>query len=311
MLNSINREYCYYEKFYDEILNKVENIKSIENIDKSLKKLQDTLLNDKCNIVSVINEYKKIYNSEYNEYKKKLGYCKNSIPDDLNHLFNDYKLNWKDIKQILKLSGVRDELFNLTYDGSHRICPVCGLPIGRDIKNRDDVTMEHILPKSMYMEYLFYIDNLIPLCRYCNEKKADNYVSGVIYNPFFTNQKIDIEKYIEIYINPKDVNYLSYNISSDADEFIIDHFNLYKLGSKYREYIFYESIINNNFKTIRDKINTLDDLEEISEMVHYQLEFMSMNIEEYGNDFYIIKKMTICKLIENIDSFTEFLLGYD
>lgn len=313
MLNSITRDDSYYLKFYDEILKKIKDIKSEEDIDINLKSLQNKLLSDECNITSVIEEYKKIYNIEENEYKKTLGYCNNALPDELDNLFSTYELKWKYVKQLLKMSGIRDEIYNLSYDGSHIICPACGLPIGKEIGlgNNDYRTLEHILPKSSYGKYLFYIDNLIPLCKRCNEKKKDKFALGKIYNPFFINYSIDIEKHLKIAIDPKDKNYLSYVISDDSDNFIKEHFYLYNLGGRYRESIFLETIVKKNFKALIENIKIEQNPETREKLIKRELNFMLKNIEDFGEDYHIIKSMTINQLIDNIETFTNFLIDYN
>ena len=58
------------------------------------------------------------------------------------------------------------------------ICSECGIKI----KNRLDVTVDHIQPRSKYPELALNIENLRVLCRSCNSQKGDRdseiYVDG-------------------------------------------------------------------------------------------------------------------------------------
>ena len=59
-----------------------------------------------------------------------------------------------------------------------RVCAECG----RKIKRNDDVTVDHIKPRSKYPDLALVIDNLRVLCRSCNSRKGDREFTDILDN---------------------------------------------------------------------------------------------------------------------------------
>ena len=58
-------------------------------------------------------------------------------------------------------------------------CPICGVSFGYS-----QVTLDHILPKSVYPSLAILPINLVPICYYCNTRKNKK-IGERVFHPYF------------------------------------------------------------------------------------------------------------------------------
>lgn len=84
-------------------------------------------------------------------------------------------------RQRKSIKDLWNELHTLNGGGKVLRCPLCGLDYVYDL--------DHYMPKSIYPEYAVHPQNLIPICRRCNNKKLEQWVDlqnkRVIFNAYF------------------------------------------------------------------------------------------------------------------------------
>lgn len=191
----------------------------------------------------------------------------------------NYTLDTNQIKPNDKIIGTYYQAF---WDRHKRIikdvledseeCPVCGLSY--DIKNFGSgyiKTIEHVLPKSKYQQYILSPINLVYFCNFCNKKKSDKINEGRIFHPLFSQInccsqpiiKLSLVKGFQVKIEVKIVE-----PNLDYSHFIND---VFKIDKKYKNFILQilniyittiEAVIEKRLigLSLEEKYNTLSQL---------------------------------------------------
>lgn len=73
-------------------------------------------------------------------------------------------------------------------------CPICGVSFGYS-----QVTLDHILPKSVYPSLAILPINLVPICYYCNMRKNKK-IGERVFHPYF--EGYDLAHLLEVSITP-------------------------------------------------------------------------------------------------------------
>ena len=148
---------------------------------------------------------------------------------------NDY---WKKYKNQIK-----------KYIKETDCCPVCGLLFRKNFNLGESI--EHVLPKSKYQQYIFFPINLVYFCESCNKNKSDE-IKQHIYHPYFS--KIDCKTQPVVAFKNKNKNtYIEITIAQDDE--IYNYFinKLYKLWKAYRRYL--EQVINNEISSFEEALD--------------------------------------------------------
>lgn len=153
---------------------------------------------------------------------------------DCNEYYDKEKIS-KSFDYIYSSKGkYRREIANST----NSICPICGAKFGLST-----MELDHVLPRSLYCDYIIIPLNIVPICRSCNNSK-DAFVGDEkqgILSPYYDSYNladlIDVEVFIEnekIEIRIELVDYNKYmvinNICDNEDNLrdynhIKNHFN--------------------------------------------------------------------------------------
>ena len=83
--------------------------------------------------------------------------------------------------------------------------------------------MDHFLPKSLYPQFGIAFENLIPVCRDCNEEKltaAPQAESDTFFHPYF--EECSIHSWLVAKIDSRDPLTFSYGIASDNPRTIMN-----------------------------------------------------------------------------------------
>ena len=67
-------------------------------------------------------------------------------------------------------------------------CPICGLTFYNDTFFKYYKTVEHVLPKSLFNQFVLLPQNLFFMCGFCNGSKSDNY-SENIFHPYYQGRE--------------------------------------------------------------------------------------------------------------------------
>ncbi|MFI3242400.1 MAG: HNH endonuclease signature motif containing protein [Alphaproteobacteria bacterium] len=263
-----------------------------------LKKEDNYLTLIKEKETDIINEFKdnKIFSNKYKEETIELLFY-----DQLNYPYKDsfnYKeiIKTKKIKEYTYSDTLNDSILYLginLINGYKSItsevkqdfrkdffqkkdrCPVCGRILQKSSKTSIcNADLDHFLPKSIYPQFSLFADNLIPICKDCNQVEKKD-------------QDIDITKLKTILKekSPKEFsifNEIHYDFEKRKVKLISDKkgilLSIYGLNERYS--FACEKLYNNLFNLIKyHNINTPEALETFLESC------LSANMQEMVSDF--------------------------
>jgi hypothetical protein len=130
------------------------------------------------------------------------------------------------------------------------MCPVCGLSYSKTFGISKSI--EHILPKSKYQQYILSPINLVYFCSCCNGSKSNDF-DGRIFHPIFSDINCDSEIKVEFFVRNDNAKDVKVTISEDNSDFKYFIKKLFKIQKNYKRYIDY--ILN-------DEISALENLME-------------------------------------------------
>lgn len=109
-------------------------------------------------------------------------------------IFSDFEKLYEKYSKGKELHAFRLKLVEL----SGGRCPICGASFGYS-----QVTLDHILPKSIYPSLAILPINLVPICYYCNTRKNKK-ISERVFHPYF--EGYDLTHLLEVSIIPNSSN---------------------------------------------------------------------------------------------------------
>ena len=188
-------------------------------------------------------------------------------------------------------------------------CPVCG------ISYRDNFQMgksvEHVLPKSKYHQYIFSPINLVYFCERCNNSK-NNRVPELIFHPLIANT--NCQEVINITFNTSSNRlFIDVSISEPNTDYRFLINELYKIPITYRNYIL--EIINIDISSIepllRHELGGLTDAEKESHIRDYITNKYHFNPKKFNKTD--TERLLVDKVDEAIkrqpDIFVEYILN--
>lgn len=189
-------------------------------------------------------------------------------------------------------------------------CPVCGLLFRKNFNLGESI--EHVLPKSKYQQYIFFPINLVYFCESCNRNKSAE-IEQRIYHPYFS--KIDCKTQPVVAFKNKNKNtYIEITIAQDNE--IYNYFinDLYKIPKSYRKYL--EQVINIEISSIErlfdKKMRESKDEEKYKELKSY---IVDGGLGEVDNPQFIkteVERQLILALNKEIkdnpDGFTSYVI---
>lgn len=195
--------------------------------------------------------------------------------------FNDYHFNINKINQNNNIitCGVnpfwkkhKSHINNMVEGASDsKECPVCGIFYRDNFKMGKSV--EHVLPKSKYHQYIFSPINLVYFCESCNNYKGDQ-VPNRIFHPLLA--KINCQEVINITLNNSGNRlFIDVSISEPNPDYSFLINELYQIPNTYRKYIL--EIIN-------------IDLSSIEPILKHELKGLTTDDKLLHIEDYIIKK---------------------
>ncbi len=207
--------------------------------------------------------FEKIINSKKEPTKSILEWVKS----DIKNCFYSYESNKSDLFPIMKkwyTDDTKDALIH-TYEGDtvytkqikknikkigNRKCPYCNI--------EPSVQVEHYIPKDDFPEFAFLINNLIPSCSTCNQKKWTKWrddKTRLFLNAYYDDITSSNEQFLfttlwlewNIPCSKFTINTAHLNINPILTEILKKHVDKLNLLNRYNEeidYIFWELISN-------------------------------------------------------------------
>ena len=218
MFNHINRGNINYSENFQNYLNS-----SISNADRSILIVLSQYITDSAY---------QFYLTAFNNYH----FNQNRIQQNSNIINSDISDFW----------ALHKSHTNRMLEGStdSTECPVCGLSYNRLFNCTK--TVEHILPKSKYQQYIFSPFNLVYFCNNCNNSKS-NRVGSRIFHPLFSNISCCGIPRINFIRNNRNINIKVQINEPNLDyRYLID--NLYKVPKNYEKFI--KKLINKELPSI-------------------------------------------------------------
>ena len=132
---------------------------------------------------------------------------------------------------------------------SSEMCPVCGLsynPTFKIIK-----TIEHVLPKSKYQQYILSPINLVYFCECCNSSRS-NELDGRIFHPIFS--KINCTSSINVEFFVRNDHAIDVKVTINENNLDFKYFikKLFRIPKHYRKYIAH--IINDEISSLENSM---------------------------------------------------------
>lgn len=305
VFNSINYR---FDEFNEYLITLKNGINSSERIRKYKNSYIDVIdnLNNSC--PEYINDY-----DDFIANSNQSNIINIEIFDSIHD--NNLDIIWKDIKYLMKELNLRDEIENSCNIFGVYTCPACGLSIGANDSNYR-MTIDHVIPKSKFNQYLLYPKNLIPMCWTCNKNKND-IIEEHIFHPIYSGYDLKPKDSITVELVTRnrrgktDIN-LKYIFSKTEENYIQvreNYNNIFNLNKTYNKRIFKKLIMDrytpltNTFKNQpRERLRTrlIKDLEE---------RIRKLTNLSYQDDGDELEYLSLLKLLENIDVFLDYLVG--
>lgn len=198
------------------------------------------------------------------EDKQILNQLKDYLTDESNeyysNAFGNYRLDMNLIKENHSILPA-DKINEFWMKHKHHIlpmlensemCPVCGLSYNSNFKIIKSI--EHVLPKSKYQQYILSPINLVYFCSCCNSSKSND-CDGRIFHPIFSEINCDSIILVEFFMRNDSNKTKDVKVTIKEDNIDLKYFvkKLFKIQNNYKSYIAY--ILN-------DEISSLENLME-------------------------------------------------
>ncbi|MBG9987602.1 HNH endonuclease [Aerococcaceae bacterium DSM 111176] len=319
MFNGLNSSNLDFSKYMDDFKVILSNHDGwAEEYGKRILKLITFIEND-------IEKYEKDYTLFFSDN----SFNGIEIIQEVEELFHDKNSDWKQIKKDIK--NTVDKIHESCVVDTDYICPVCGLPMSKDSKSNYYLSIDHVIPKKEYLQYILYPDNLVPMCRECNRNKSGK-ISKNLFHPYLHNYNILPKESILIEPKPrykkKKVRSYKLNYKWNTDNSILkeNYEEIFLLNAIYQSRIYYSKIKgvyaakvtsfiqHNNYedeqlkrvllKDISKQINTLSNKVSLDD--EEELELLSLKVVENDIDtFYSSIKNDVIKVVNNHNNINE------
>ena len=189
-------------------------------------------------------------------------------------------------------------------------CPVCG--VSYNLEFNYIKTLEHVLPKSRYQQYILSPINLVYFCELCNSTKG-NKVNDSLFHPYFSNITCTGEVTLSIFERTDHKIDIKVEIHEENETYIKMIKKLFKLHRNYQRYI--KQVMNKEISSIelavQQKLTGIDSAQKLEVLIDYLSKHYSFNPRAYyvrtSTERMLLKKLKT-EIETNYESFAQYIL---
>lgn len=187
-------------------------------------------------------------------------------------------------------------------------CPVCG--VSYNLEFNYIKTLEHVLPKSRYQQYILSPINLVYFCDLCNSYKGDE-VNESLFHPYFSNITCTGEVTLSMFERTDHKIDIKVEIHEENETYIKMIKKSFKLHRNYQRYI--KQVMNKEISsielTVQQKLTGIDSAQKLEFLKDYLSKDYSFNPQTY----YVktsTERMLLEKLKTEIETNYEYFAQY-
>ena len=189
-------------------------------------------------------------------------------------------------------------------------CPVCGVSYNPEFKYTK--TLEHVLPKSRYQQYILSPINLVYFCEKCNRFK-DSVVDECLFHPYFSN--ITCTGEVNLYMFERNDNKIGIKVEiHEGNETYIKMIKkLFKLQKNYQSYII--QVMNKEISSIELIVQKMLTNKDSAQKLEVLKDYLSNSYSFDPQAYYVMtstERMLLNQLkieIEtNYENFAQYIL---
>lgn len=196
-------------------------------------------------------------------------------------------------------------------------CPICGLKTFNyqniyDKDNIQNLSIDHIKPKSKYLNYICEPTNLVIICKECNESKSnwgaveDEDVKE-IFNPYFHIYPSMLD-YLEVdfFNNDEYRFYYEFTLSKQNNDLITSNHHknydiIYKVGKSYK--LHSEKYLSEKFFSPLERLfDQFESKEDLKDFIKLEINDELNHLELLAVEDIILEKL-LNVILNNIDDF--------
>lgn len=189
-------------------------------------------------------------------------------------------------------------------------CPVCGVSYNHEFNYIK--TLEHVLPKSKYQQYILSPINLVYLCELCNSSKGSK-VNEILFHPYFSNITCTGEVTLSMFERTDHKIDIKVEIHEENQTFIRMIKNLYRLHRNYQRYI--KQVMNKEISSIelavQQKLTGIDSEKKLEVLKDYLRKNYSFNPQTYyvrtSTERMLLDKLKT-EITTNYENFAQYIL---
>lgn len=189
-------------------------------------------------------------------------------------------------------------------------CPVCG--VSYNLEFNYIKTLEHVLPKSRYQQYILSPINLVYFCELCNSSKGDE-VNESLFHPYFSNITCTGEVTLSMFERTDHKIDIKVEIHEENETYIKMIKKLFKLHRNYQRYI--KQVMNKEISSIelalQQKLTGIDSAQKLEVLKDYLSKDYSFNPDTYyvrtSTERMLLKKLKT-EIETNYEDFAQYIL---
>ena len=189
-------------------------------------------------------------------------------------------------------------------------CPVCG--VSYNIEFNYIKTLEHVLPKSRYQQYILSPINLVYFCGFCNSFKG-NEVDDSLFHPYFSNITCTGEVTLSMFKRTDKKIDIKVEIHEENKAYIAMIKKTFKLHRNYQRYI--KQVMNKEISSIelavQQKLTSINGEQKLEVLKDYLRNNYSFNPQIYyvrtQTEKMLLEKLTT-ELETDYENFAQYIL---
>ena len=189
-------------------------------------------------------------------------------------------------------------------------CPVCGVSYNREFNYIK--TLEHVLPKSRYQQYILSPINLVYFCDRCNGTKGDE-VNDSLFHPYFSNITCTGEVTLSIFERTDHKIDIKVEIHEENETYIKMIKKTFKLHRNYQHYI--KQVMNKEISSIelavQQKLTGIDSAQKLDVLKDYLSNGYSFDPQAYyvmtSTERMLLNQLKI-EIETNYENFAQYIL---